>query len=326
MRRRDFLGAVGGAAVAWPLAARAQKVIPLIGFLNPTSPEGLAHRLTAFRQGLSQTGFVEGQNVVIEYRWAEGQYNRLPELAADLVRRQVAVIFAAPSSSAILAAKAAAMATPIVFAGGIDPVKAGLVDSYNRPGGNITGVSLITVELAAKRLELLRSMVPKAAQIAVLVNSENPVTEASTRDVQSAARTLGLQLHFQPASNERDLETAFAAFAQKRVEALFIAADAFFTSQRDRITALAARHALPASYAVREFADAGGLLSYGPNFAEAYRLAGIYVGRILKGETPANLPVEQPTKFELVINLKTAKALGLTVPPTLLAIADEVIE
>ena len=327
MRRRELMTLLGGAAVAWPFAARAQQPpIPVIGFLHPTSPGGNAHRLAAFRQGLAETGFVEGRSIVIEYRWAEGRFDRLPALAAELVDRRVAVIFASPSITAILAAKTATTTIPIVFMTGSDPVKAGLVASLNLPGGNLTGVSTITVELGAKRMELLHELVPKATMIGVLLNPDSPSAESQTKDAQASARRLGLQLHVQNARREQDFEPAFAFFAQKQVGALFFGVDSFFTSQRDRIVALAERHALPTSFGVREFIEAGGLMSYGPSFAHAYRQAGNYVGQVLKGAKPGNLPVQQPTKFELVINLKTAKALGITIPESIMLRADEAIE
>ena len=325
MRRRDFITLIGGAAVAWPLAARAQQpAMPVIGFLRSTSLADSTHLVTAFRDGLKETGFVEGQNVAIEYRYAEGRNDRLPALVADLIDRRVAVIVG--NNLATRAAKAATSTVPIVFAYGGDPVIDGFVASLNRPGGNITGVVFIEGVLGAKRLEMLRQIVPKATTIAVLVSSDSAEAVAERSDVQAAAQVLGQLLIILDVSSDREIETAFATFVQRGAGALLVGTGAFMYSHRERLVALAARHALPASYSLREFADAGGLMSYSASITDAYHQAGIYAGRVLKGEKPADLPVMQSTKFEFVINLKTAKALGLTVPPTLLARADEVIE
>jgi putative ABC transport system substrate-binding protein len=301
-----------------------QSAMPVVGFLNSASPNGYENRARSFRQGLSETGYVDGRNVAIEYRWAEGQYDRLPALAADLVRRQVAVIFA--NTASVAAAKAATTMIPIVFTVGGDPVAMGLVASLNRPGGNLTGVVSLNAEVGPKRLELMHEVVPTATVIALLANPTNPITSAQARDAQAAARTLGLQLHVLHASTEPELETVFATLSQLRAGALVIGADAFFASRSMQIAALAVRHGVPTISPYRELAVAGGLMSYGGSNSDAFRVPGIYAGRILKGEKPADLPVQQATKVELVINLKTAKALGLTFPITLLGRADEVIE
>ena len=323
MQRREFLSVLGGAA-AWPLAAQAQQpTMPVVGFLRNTSPD--VRLVAAFRRGLNEAGYIEDQNVAIEYRWAENQDERLPALAADLVRRQVSVIVTG-GEPASRAAKAATTAIPIVFATGGDPVALGLVTSLNRPGGNITGISFLINALVSKRLELLRELVPTATMIAFLVNSTAPLTEQNTKEAQTAAHLLGLQLLVLYASSERDFETAFATLVQQRAGALVINPDALFTSHPNQLIALAARHAVPTIYYRREAIEAGGLMSYGTSFADAYRQAGIYTGRILKGEKPADLPVMQSTRFEFVINLKAAKALSLTVPQTLLIAANEVIE
>jgi len=325
VKRREFIMLLGGAA-AWPLAASAQQPgMPVIGFLNGASPEGYAPYVAAFHQGLKEAGYVEGQNVAIEYRWAQGQYDRLPALAADLVRRQVAVI-AVGTNPAAPAAKAATATVPIVFTTGLDPVQAGLVASLNRPGGNLTGVTSLGVEVGPKGLELLHDLVPAATVMALLVNPTNPSAEALSRDLQTAARTLGLQLHILHASTERDFDTVFATFLQLRAGGLVIGTDGFFNTQSERLATLTVRHAVPAIFPYREFTAAGGLMSYGVSIRDLYRLVGVYTGRILRGEKPADLPVQQATKVELAINLKTAKALGIEVPATLLARADEVIE
>ena len=328
MKRRQFIRLIGGAAVVWPLVARAQQPgMPVIGFLGSSSPDLFARPLSAFRQGLNETGYVEGRNVTIEYRWADGQNDRLPALAADLVRRQVNVIAAPGSTPAALAAKAATATIPVIFQVGTDPVAAGLVASLARPAGNVTGVTNINTELVPKRLELLRELIPTAKLIALLVNPTSPfITESISKDLQSATRALGLQLHILNASTEHDFDTVFATLAQLRADVLVIAPDAMFISRSEQLGALTLRHAVPAVTQFREFAAAGGLMSYGGSFTEPTRLVGVYTGRALKGEKPADLPVMQATKVELVINLKTAKALGINVPNTLIGRADEVIE
>jgi ABC-type uncharacterized transport system substrate-binding protein len=326
MRRRTFIRLLGGAAVAWPLAARAQQpAMPVIGFLISASPDTYAPMVAAFRQGLKETGYIEGQNVAIEYRWAEGQFDRLPAMAADLVRRNATVI-AALGPPAALAAKAATSTIPIVFVTGSDPVQAGLVASLNRPGGNVTGVYLLLIGLEGKRLGLLRDLVPHVKLTGLLINPRSPDSEAQSRALQAAARGVGQQILVVEAGSDGEFDAAFAALAQRQAGALVVAADIFFTARRERIVALVARLAIPAIYELREFAVAGGLMSYGTSLLDGYYQNGVYVGRILKGAKASDLPVLQSTKFEFVINLKTAKALGLEVPPGLSATADEVIE
>ena len=327
MRRRELITVLGSAAALWPLALRAQqKAMPVIGYLSGVSPGPLAPFVAAFRQGLSETGYIEGQNLTIEYRWAEGHFDRLPALAADLVGRKVDLIVTSGGELSALAAKRATSTIPIVFNSGGDPVAAGLVASLARPGGNLTGVSIQVGELMPKRLELLSELVPQAKVIALLANPYNSSFERMTRDVQQAARAKGVQLQVLKAGNENEIDAAFATLVQLHIGPLLVGADPFFNSRREQLVALASRHAVPAIYEWREFAVAGGLISYGPSLTAIHRQAGIYAGKILKGAKPADLPVEQPTKFELVINLKTAKALDLTVPQPILARADEVIE
>ena len=326
MRRREFITMLGGALAVWPLAARAQQpAMPVIGFLSTLSPGNMAANVMhEFRQGLKEAGFAEGQNVKIEYRWAEGHYDRLPALAADLVRRQVAVIAATGGEPSPQVVKAATQTIPIVFMANGDPVEAGLVASLNRPGGNLTGVTIFGMMAAGKRLELLRQLMPKPGTIAYLMNPNNPNREFD--NVQVAARSVGQQILVLNADGGREIDAAFEAIAKQGITALLVASDPLFFDRRDQLIALAARQAVPAIYYLRAFSQAGGLLSYGNNLADMYRQVGTYTGRVLNGERPADLPVMQSTKFELVINLKTAKALGLEIPPTLIAIADEVIE
>jgi putative ABC transport system substrate-binding protein len=326
MRRREFVMLLGGAAATWPLGARAQQLaMPVIGFLNSGSPAGYARQVAAFRQGLKEAGYVEGQNVAIEYRWAHGQYERLPALAAELIDRAAAVL-AATTTPAALAAKAATTTVPTVFTTAGNPVELGLVASLSRPGGNVTGVTTLNVEIGPKRLELVRELIPTATIVGLLVNPTNPAAGILSRDLEAAARSLGLRLDMLHASTERDIDDAFATLVQRRASALVIVPDAFFNSRTEQLGALTLRHAVPSIFQYHEFVAAGGLMSYGGSYTDSYHWAGNYSGRILKGEKPADLPVQQFTKIELIVNLKTAKALGLTVPLSLLGRADEVIE
>jgi putative ABC transport system substrate-binding protein len=326
--RRAFITLIGSAAAAWSLAARAQqRAMPVIGFLSAVSPDGFTERLRAFRQGLKETGYIEGDNVTVAYRWAENQIDQLPALAADLVRRQVAVIVTAGGNVPPVAAKLATSTIPIVFAVSVDPVGLGLVASIARPGGNATGINFLVAELVEKRLELLRELVPSARRVAVLVNPTNAATTGATvRDVETAARAMALQIQTFNASTSSEIQAAFERLVHERLDALFVANEPFFLIRRVQVVTLAARHGLPASFPARDWVEAGGLMSYGSNVNDALRQVGIYSGRILKGEKPADLPVVQPTKLELIINRPTAKALGLEIPPSLLARADEVIE
>jgi putative ABC transport system substrate-binding protein len=328
MKRREFITLLGGAAMAWPLAARAQQpATPVIGFLSTQSPDGFTDQLRGFRQGLKDTGYVEGENVAIEYRWAEGQFDRLREQAAELVHRRVVVIAATGGVPSVLAAKAATTMIPIVFVATDDPVRLGYVASLARPGGNLTGINIFNVELVAKRLELLRELVPGATRVAVLVNPANTSnTETTLRDVEAAARAMGLQIQVLNANTIREIDAAFATFGRARPDALFVASSTLFNARRIQVAQWASYQRVPATYSGRQFVDAGGLMSYGASVTDAYRQTGIYTGRILKGAKPADLPVLQSAKLELVINHQTARMLGLEVPPTLLAHADEVIE
>jgi putative ABC transport system substrate-binding protein len=327
MKRREFVTLLGGGAAAWPLAARAQQAVrPVIGFISTRTSGDSAAVVAAFHQGLNEAGYSDRRNVAIEYRWAEGQYDRLPALVADLVRSKVSVIVSAGGDPAAQAAKAATATIPIVFVTGTDPVKAGLVSSFNRPSGNLTGVHVFLVGLGAKRLGLLHDLVPKAGLIAVLANPNLAPVGSDLRDVQEAAGSLGLKLHVLRAGTEPEIDNAFATMMRERADAVLVAADPFFTSRRDQIVALAARHAIPAIYELREYTAAGGLISYGTSLTDGYRQVGVYTGKILKGAKPGDLPVLQPTKLDLIINLKTAKTLGIAIPPGVLAIADEVIE
>jgi putative tryptophan/tyrosine transport system substrate-binding protein len=327
MRRRNFIAGLGGAVVAWPLALRAQQqAIPVVGFLGAPSSTPYARYVAALAQGLREAGYVEGQNAAFEFRWADGQYDRLPALAADLVNRRVAVILPIGGAPATVAAKAATSTTPIIFSMTADPVELGIVRSLNRPGGNLTGVGLLGIELEAKRLELLRELVPTAALIGMLVNTRNVQAEPQVREVQAAARAIDRQVLILSASTEHELETAFARFVRERVGALLVGADTFFTSEPALLATLAERHAIPAIYGWRQHVEAGGLMSYGANLIDSYRQQGVYAGRVLKGEKPAGLPVQQSAKFEMVLNLKTARALGLDIPTSILLRADEVIE
>jgi putative ABC transport system substrate-binding protein len=327
MKRRTFITLLGSAAAAWPLVARAQQpTIPVIGYLSSRSPDETAHLVAAFRRGLGENGFVEGQNVTIEYRWALGQYDRLPAMALELVRQPVTVLTTTGGEPSALAAKAATSTIPIVFTTGDDPVKLGLVASYNRPGGNATGVRLLTDPAEPKRLALLRELVPQATTIGVLLNPARLGSVSQLSDVQEAVRTLNLQVHILRASTDREIESAFEAVAAQGIQALAVAGDPFFDTRREKLVALAARHAVPTIYHFREYAVVGGLMSYGPDASEAYRLVGVYIGRVLKGVKPADLPVIETVKFQFVINLRTAKSLGVTISDNLLSLADEVIE
>jgi putative tryptophan/tyrosine transport system substrate-binding protein len=327
MRRREFITFLGGAAVGWPVAARAQQpAMPVIGFLSTTSSDGFEDRLRDMRQGLKDTGYVEGENVAIVYRWAENQLDRLPDLAADLVRRRVAVIVTFGGRAAHFAGKAATTTIPIVFGTAEDPVRLGLVTSLARPSGNLTGVNFLSLELGAKRLEILRELVPTATRVAVLIDPTNPNTETTLHDVEPAARAMGMQVQLLNASTSREIDSAFAALADRRPDAMFVSGASFFTGRRVQLALLAGRHGIPTAYSSRDYAESGGLMSYGSNSTDTNRQVGVYVGRILKGAKPVDLPVLQSTKFELVINAQTARMLNITVPPSLLARADEVIE
>ena len=327
LRRRDFITLLGGVAAAWPLAARAQQPLPVIGSLSGVSPDGWTERLRGFHRGLKEAGFVEGENVAIDYRWAENQLDRLPGLAADLLRKRVAVIFAHGGTAPAIAAKAASTTIPVVFMVPDDPVKLGLVASLSRPGGNLTGVNLIIGALTSKRLALLRELVPGMSRVAIFVNPANPArAELQVREAESEARAMGVQIRVFQVGTAGEISAAFATLAQERPDALFVAPDPFFVVRRVQLATLAARHAIPSSFSVRELPEAGALMSYGTNVVDAYRQAGSYAGRVLKGAKPADLPVVQSTHFELVINAETARMLGLTIPASLIAVADEVIE
>jgi putative ABC transport system substrate-binding protein len=328
MRRREFITLVGGAAMAWPLAARAQQpATPVIGFLNSASPDAFAHLAQAFRDGMREMGYTESKNVAVEYRWAEGRFDTLPDLAVDLVGRRVAAIVATGGEPSALAAKRATQSIPIIFLMGENPIEAGLVASFNRPGGNVTGITLFAFAAVGKRTELAHELIPRSAAIALLLNSRSPIiTESERRSVETTAAALGRKIQNLYAGSESEIEAAFQAATQQRIGALIVSGDAFFTNRRNQIVALAAHHAMPAIYGWREYIAAGGLMTYGASLSDGYRQTGIYTGRVLKGDNPSDLPVLQPAKFEFVLNLKTAKALGLEVSPTLLARADEVIE
>jgi ABC-type uncharacterized transport system substrate-binding protein len=327
MRRRDLIKGIAGSAAAWPFAAHAQQgTLPVIGWLSARSPAEAASNLQAFRQGLAQVGYFEGKNVTIEYRWAEGRYDRLPALAAELVSRQVTVIAATGGEPSPLAAKAATTTVPIVCTLGGDPVETGLVASLNRPGGNVTGTTIMALEMVPKRLDLARQLVPNTTAVAMLINPKFPIASTEAREVQEAARSFGMHINFLNASTESEIDAAFTTIVEQRNGALIIGTDPFLFGQRDQIVRLAARHKIPTIYFLREFVEAGGLISYGPNIANGYRQTGVYTGLILNGANPADLPIVRPTQFLLYLNVKTAKALGLQIPPLLLALADEVIE
>ena len=328
MRRRDFLGVLAGAAATWPLAARAQQsTLPVVGMINAGSREGAGYRVTAFQQGLREVGYVENQNVAIEYRWAEGRFDLVPEMVADLIRRRAAVIVTPGSAAAALAVKKATSTVPIVFGVGADPVKLGLVASLGQPGGNATGLNFLTAELAAKRLGLLRELLPRASRVAVLINPANAANaETTLQSVQAAAQAIGLQTVVHRASNRREIDEAFTGLVRDRVDALFVSGDGFFASRRLQLVMLAVRHSVPAVFSLREYPEVGGLMSYGPDLKDVHRQVGVYAGNILKGAKPADLPVAQSTRFEFVLNTQTASLLGIEVPPTLLARTDEVIE